>query len=332
MQSRKNLKGEVRFRKAVFQQDLGKIRLDGWYTREQVREIIRDRVNYVSSIYMRVMRDRPDLDPVLELAAGRCQLSSMLTSMFDARVYATDISFEALDSAAFFCDLLGFSATPIRVQCNIEKLPFRDNSFKHVLIWASLHHFQDPTDVLLEARRVLANQGTLFIGGEPIRPFFQLPLFKSDRENPSLILRLLWKLGISPFFTYDSPLEEDYGIVENSFTANQWRRFLSRFGQIIECDISTNDAPRFLNNRVSARILASIFGGSIDFALLRVNKNNGVLDRRLDLICRNCENKTILLRTDSGSLLCPTCNKLYPIRNGIITILSDDDENAINDI
>ncbi|NQT49574.1 class I SAM-dependent methyltransferase [Candidatus Kuenenbacteria bacterium] len=49
-----------------------------------------------------------------------------------------------------------------------EKLPFPDQSFEKIIVIDAFHHFQDQAKVILEMRRVLNNNGKIFL--EEINP------------------------------------------------------------------------------------------------------------------------------------------------------------------
>ncbi len=331
MQSMKNIQGEVKFRQKVYQQDLGKTKLIGWYSKHEIEQILSERVKKLSNIYKKFIENDLNISPCLELAAGRCQFSMMLEDAFKLSTYATDISFEALKSSEMFKTKLKFSKLPVKIQCNIENLPFADNSFRHVAVWASLHHFKDPSEAILETKRVLSDKGTFFIGGEPIRPLVNIPLVENNLKKPSLLLRLLWRLKISAFFTYNKPLEEEYGIIENSFKMNEWNNFFSKFDKILYFEIIPKDESAFFNKIFSTNVCASLYGGSIDNVLLQVIKTGTSINKEVILICPNCDEKKVL-ESNESHLFCTNCNKKYPIKDGIIILLSDKDERLINSL
>lgn len=49
------------------------------------------------------------------------------------------------------------------VQADMEFLPFRDSSFRHLIYIASIHHLPDPRRALTEAYRVLKDKGKITI-------------------------------------------------------------------------------------------------------------------------------------------------------------------------
>ncbi|MCG8617307.1 MAG: class I SAM-dependent methyltransferase, partial [Desulfobacterales bacterium] len=310
---KENLKGEVNFRKKVVAQDMGEDQIEGWRSAEEMEDIIKDRVERLTHYYQDYVKF--GLDPALELAAGRCQLSMVLKEKFNIKkVVATDISLDTLQSAKLFKTKLNFSKSlPDRIQCNIENLPFNDCTFKHVAIWAALHHFENPKKAVSEVERVLCHQGTFFVGGEPIKPILKVPLLRlmeGAYESPSIMLRVLWKLRISAFFTKFVTKEEEFGVIENSFRPQEYDRYFKNFERLFWFIIPNMESD-FLKTIFSKEFRTNIYGGSLENALLRIQKKNR-RDNEFSLRCPNCKTKEPLISAESG-YGCPTCYKNYPI-------------------
>ncbi len=326
---RSNLHGEVQFRKLVHAQDRGACQIAGWYTAAKVEEIIASRVERLNRYYREYAAFV--LDPVLELAAGRCQLSMVLKEHFGSqRVIATDISRQALQTAPLFHGKLKFSAPiPERIQCNIENLPFCDSSFRHVAVWAALHHFDSPQKAIAEVERVLCDQGTFFVGGEPIKPILNIPflsLKQEDLEVPSFLLRVAWKFRIAQFVSKIFTREEEFGVIENSFRLRQYETFFQNFDRVAWHEIPATESS-FLEKLFSRKTRSRIYGGTLEHALLQIHKRD-TQQSELNFICPNCKPTTLLMGTEFG-FECRNCRKRYPVKEGILILLSDKDEQAI---
>jgi len=68
----------------------------------------------------------------------------------------------------------------VEVFADAHHLPFADNFFDRIIVTCVLHHLGDPNRAIKELRRCLSPDGTLSI---------------HLSGDPSLLYRLLWKLG-----------------------------------------------------------------------------------------------------------------------------------------
>jgi ubiquinone/menaquinone biosynthesis C-methylase UbiE/uncharacterized protein YbaR (Trm112 family) len=100
---------------------------------------------------------------VLELGCGNARTITRLLNPRELGLnyIGTDISFNRLQVAK--------AANPDSefVQCNSLRLPFRQNQFKAVFAFGVLHHLESPSKGLVEASRVLNQEGRIYIH-EPI--------------------------------------------------------------------------------------------------------------------------------------------------------------------
>jgi SAM-dependent methyltransferase len=112
------------------------------------------------AIALELLGARPD-DRVLDVAAGTCWASEMLTRL-GVRPVSMDLSVEMMrrgrarlhaDSRIVFRDLAGFVAG------RGQSLPFRDETFDGVLCMNALHHLPSYAEALREIYRVLKPGG-----------------------------------------------------------------------------------------------------------------------------------------------------------------------------
>jgi phosphatidylethanolamine/phosphatidyl-N-methylethanolamine N-methyltransferase len=114
-------------------------------------------------------------DKVLEVGSNNREHFEYVKHDF-LEYYLTDIKYPetpktSLDSKNRKC---------IEVFADVHQLPFADNFFDRIIVTCVLHHLGDPNRAIRELRRCLSPDGTLSI---------------HLSGDPSILYRLLWKLG-----------------------------------------------------------------------------------------------------------------------------------------
>ncbi|MBA7631328.1 hypothetical protein ES703_38859 [subsurface metagenome] len=117
------------------------------------------------------------LSPFLEIGAERTQCSMVLKNYYNADGFAVDLSKDMLQFAGVILKPLGFKKMPIRVCCDAYNLPFRNNVFPFVFCYETLHHFPEPTPVILEIKRVMQKGGFFLLASEPIKRKLKMKLW-----------------------------------------------------------------------------------------------------------------------------------------------------------
>lgn len=294
-QSLSSKKGEILFRSKMYQQHVeGKSIFSDEYSRDEILEIVKSRVEKSDSAFTKLQRE-VILSPFLEIGAERCQRSMLLLSKYQADGFAVDISFHSLKSADYFSKCLNM-ALPIRICCDALNLPFRNNSFPFVFCYETLHHFPNPSPVCKEVQRVLCNKGCFFFDEEPIKRGLKLNLYrrkhkvysKEEREKP-LPIRI-----VEGFISSSSCNEIEHGVVENSnISVTDWRKALSIFDKRdvtlqlpllpLACKL---DIPKISIKRVLIRLLG---GGISGTCFTEKDKNRRPSGSVFDLLgCPNC--------------------------------------------
>ena len=92
---------------------------------------------------------------IIDLGCGTGNFTSKLLSL-NGQIYGCDISKKSIKIANELYPKVNFSIQ------NIEKLSFEDNYFDIVIFSGVLHHFDDLSPPLIEAKRILKKDGTLF--------------------------------------------------------------------------------------------------------------------------------------------------------------------------
>jgi ubiquinone/menaquinone biosynthesis C-methylase UbiE len=99
---------------------------------------------------------------VLDVACANGSLLRMLNEKNPIEGYGIDISDEMIKTAMTAHPSFVFSVS------NSSKLDFGDSFFDAITVCAAFHHFSEPARFLQEAKRVLKNDGSLFI----MEPYF----------------------------------------------------------------------------------------------------------------------------------------------------------------
>lgn len=146
---------------------------------------------------------------MLEIGAGSCWASALIKKTNPSlKVYAMDISFHALLKGKGISRTLG-SEIDYYIVGDIENMPFRGNLFDVILGKAVLHHLVDPLRGLLEIWRVLRPL-CCYIGLEGASSRFFAPFVQR--------------------ITGANKREQQYGIIENIYSLNDWEKFLAKAG------------------------------------------------------------------------------------------------------
>jgi SAM-dependent methyltransferase len=114
-------------------------------------------------------------DKVLEVGSNKREHFEYVKHDF-LEYYLTDIKYP--ETQQTFLDSKNRKC--IEVFADVHFLPFEDNSFDRIIVTCVLHHLGDPNKAIRELRRCLSPDGILSI---------------HLSGDPSILYRLLWKLG-----------------------------------------------------------------------------------------------------------------------------------------
>ena len=337
LQTIDNMQGEINFRKLLAQQHVtGEILLPDYYAKEQHDEILLERVNTTLTDISKLKQLGIFLSPFIELGAERCQRALVLANDFNAEGFAVDISYHQLKTAQHYAKMFNKAKLPVRVCCDVNHLPFRNNSFPFVFCYEFLHHFPSLKPVINEIYRILSN-GVFFFSEEPYkRPKISMykqknKIYSKSRLRMNKMIRFL-ELFISE--TYCD--EREYGICENhDIPLKEWIAALSIFGSrqvhlsSVENRIRSELKDLITMNNLSNMLLGGNIGGicrkeSTDL-LAQVPNLTDLL------LCPDClinGNEQMiqqlpLLRT-GNNLSCTVCGSSFPVVDDIIFLFPRD--------
>jgi ubiquinone/menaquinone biosynthesis C-methylase UbiE len=273
----------------------------------------------------------PALTPFLEIGAGSGQRSIALANRLGADGVATDISVRSLRDAPFVGALIGGERLPMRIACDAHHLPFLDDSVRLVLAYQTLHHFEDPRPVFAEALRVLGRGGHLVFNEEPL----DSPVRRALRGRRMLVQprtrvqRWAERAGVEKIFWDDGDVERSLGMTEARFDFPLWRQCLRDF-ELVELEVN-----RVLRLRVGPdgatwrRALAAVVGGNVRGLCRKPHGEPAGDDFRARLRCLDCGRAG--LSADEPGLRCPTCDRRYPVEDGVLRMLPQALEQALYD-
>lgn len=320
--------GEVIYRSKISRQHLGE---DEFFPNEpdakQFAKILQARLFEYQKTFKKLQSRNLLKSPFLEIGSEYCLASSLLVNKFGATGIACDISPASLSSAHKFAKKNRFKKLPQMICADANNLPFKSGTFPFVFVYESLHHFPHPKPVLQELLRVLAPQGILLIGAEPIGQEFQIKLWRRP-TNLRFWEKLLKVTLLLPFISHIGKTEIEHGILEETFPLETWRLSLSIFANyeaeikipFIKVAQSVTDLSQV--NPI-LRLLLAITGGGIT-AICRKAVSQKDQIASLELICPSCHKKTneeIVLNGQTSYYECPKCRSKYITKFKIPIIL-----------
>jgi len=179
------------------------------------REVNIDYFDRNHSHNLHIIEHVSDGSIVLDLACGTAELGRHIRRK--ARYIGADISRIGLDMAQ---DYKNTTNQFHLVQCDAARLPFADESVDDVVSTYSLEHFVEVEDILLEAKRILKNRGSLILLSPAYDNFLRSypPSLVFDRGAKGILRRVLYILsqGIRQFKLYLDKSYYDFPIIQES--------------------------------------------------------------------------------------------------------------------
>lgn len=338
VQTQKNKKGEVIFRKKLAEQFLGKTtHYPGEPTSDQYKSIIRDRIKDYTNYFKKLQKKNIPLGPYLELGAGVGQGAMLLQNSFTVQGFTSDISYETLQLADTYKKQLRYKKMPIRICCDLYNLPFRSGSIPFIFTFQTLHHLPDPYPALKEINRVLAPAGFFYFNEEPISQWINLNLWRRDR-NLRWFEKILKMFIILHFISRIGKSETDHNILEETFSLDTWKKALDIFDNA-EVNLSIfpfglnihkvkNDNSGWIKPAFFKLFFLGLLGGGIEAICKKedAGKKHNIKSLFEILSCPNCRNKPSLKIVNEGTLHCLQCKSYFRNKNGVYILLSKKQE------
>lgn len=332
-QSIDNKLGEIKFRKKLAEQQIeNKNIFDDEFNSEDIEKIMQERMAETYSHIKKLSDQGIPISPFLEIGAERGQRSLVLENDLKASGAALDLSFDMLNSCAFYSVKFGKEKIPTRICTDAYNLPLKSNSVPFIFCYQTLHHFPDPTPIITEIHRVLSDGGTFLFDDEPYKKILHIGLYKKRHKMYSSKERKknLFIKALDHFFAEEICNETDFGVVENDkIPLSTWKNALSIFS---EKDVSLKYAKVFTTNlfkRVNLLKLpvSYLMGGTISGVCRKagnINKTYASISKTL--ICPSCtsDKKEIELQQEGKDYSCKNCGRKYPEVEGVILLFKDD--------
>jgi SAM-dependent methyltransferase len=323
-------KGEIEFRKKLFQQQVeGRCIFNDEFDTKGIDKILIDRMKKTSEQMILLKQTGVALSPYIEIGAERCQRSLVMENEIGAMGAAVDISYDMLKSCDYYKNVFNKSRVPLRICCDANRLPFMSNSIPFVFCYETLHHFPDPTPIVKEIHRVLSPGGHFFFDEEPYKRILHVNLYKSKKiySKESLSASYIKRI-FDYFFSLRSCNEVEYGIIENDeIPIRVWKKALSRFDEKnVKLHFLKNiDSELFNPKHYIKNILAYLFGGGI----YGICRKSGVSIKRTIpihdvIICPSCieSGRESKLFQKNLSFFCSNCGDKFPIIDDVVFLFS----------
>jgi ubiquinone/menaquinone biosynthesis C-methylase UbiE len=131
---------------------------------------------------------------------------------------------DGVDVTQAMLDRVDLSAGNISLQCcTAEELPFADATFDVVTAYAFLHHLEDYTKVLAEARRVLKHGGGMYIDLEPNKLFWEA-MTELERLGPEADFSDIVRKEIESVLHTDDRVQAEFGISKEEFNRAEYTK------------------------------------------------------------------------------------------------------------
>jgi len=338
LQNINNLRGEIEFRKRLAKQHVtGEMLLPDYYDKEQHDKILLERINTTVEDIGNLEKQGRLLSPFIELGAERCQRALVLTNDFNVEGFAVDISYHQLQTAEHFSKVFNRPRLPFRVCCDVNNLPFRNNSFPFAYCYEFLHHFPTPKPVLQEIYRILSN-GVFFFSEEPFRkPGIALYRQRHKIYSKAALSKSKARRFLEKFISEDICDEREYGIIENDdITLHDWICALTIFdARKVYISSLGNRIRTELDGRIKVKNLLNVLlGGGVNGICIKAGAAPGIEISNLTdlLLCPDCLSRPnvqkydqpLLIKKGVGSFDCSVCNSSFPVIEDILCLLPTD--------
>ena len=253
----------------------------------------------------RLLPDRGDL--LLEIGAGAGRNTPRYKGF--QRIVLLDYSLTQLQQAQQY---LGRNNKYIYVAGDVYRLPFVENLFSGATMIRTLHHMRDPLAALNQIQRVLRQHS----------PFL---LEYANKQNLKAILRyIVGRQDWNPF----SPEAVEFTELNFDFHPGSIRGWLAEAGFQLERQLTVSHFRiNFLKRTIPTSILV-FFDSILQYTGALWQVSPSVFTRNITgkdpagppegfFQCPACGSVIPEKGADAAQLQCQSCNKIYPIQDGI---------------
>lgn len=193
---------------------------------------------------------------IVDLGCGTGSFTKKISSLSD-QIYGCDISTESIKTASNFYPKINFSVQ------DIENLSYQNNFFDIVIFSGVLHHFDNLNKPLLEAKRILKDDGLIFAFDPNLyNPFFWMYRRKksflysnegvTDNEEPLTKKKIITAIKSCEFNSFS--VYGISGVPFNYIENNKLSLFLPIYNFV---DALLNMVP-FIRNKIGSFLITKI--------------------------------------------------------------------------
>lgn len=326
-----NMRGEVEFRRRLFQQQVeGREIFDDELGAEEIEAVLRERMDATVRDIAALRSQGITVTPYVEIGAERGQRALALENRLGCRGAAVDLSLDLLRSCEHYARRFEAAAMPLRVCADAYRLPFATGSLPFVFCYQTLHHFPDPDPIVEEIHRVLAPGGHFFFAEEPYKRLLHLELYSFRVGSRTSGRRGIAKKVFQRLFGREITREEEFGVVENhEMSVARWRRAVSRF-EDVKLSLSSVGLRAELGEGGSLlrRGIATLAGGLIS----GVCRKAGRLEDRAASVEEALVSPTgpdAPLRRRGPEWECPATGETFPVADGVAVLMREETRRSL---
>lgn len=334
------MKSEILFREKLAAQHVsGEVMVPGYIEKVDHDALMHERVRTTGTAMKNLQDQGVSLSPFIEAGAERGQRALVLANDFNAEGFALDLSFAQLKTLDYWMEFFNKPRGPVRVVCDVYKLPFQANSIDFSFCYQFLHHFPSPKPVIEEIYRVMAG-GYFFFDEEPYKRF-TLGLYRRKVGNtPGKIKQYLRYM--ESFIAHQYETEEEYGIIENDdIPLDHWLEAVDIFPHrkifLQSANLLHSEIAKVSNMKIR---LHRMMGGGISALLKKESEIPRAAFGADDLYgllgCPECELDNKEGERDRAPLVklqdyftCDKCHWKYPMVENVIFLLPKEEMNAL---
>jgi len=313
-------KGEIFFRKKLVKYQVEKTeQIEDELNSTEIENVLQERMGTTIADMNYLKSKDVNISFYVEIGAERCQRALVLENDFTSEGIAVDLSFDMLRSCDYYSRAFDKKNLPLRICCDANSLPFKNNSVPFIFTYSTLHHFPDPGIIVREIERVTSPGGNFFSGVEPVKQWLHIGLYDpgsmySDKVCASGNLKKL----IDYFFAKKHCTETRYDIVENDeISVADWKK---AFGVFNIKEMSVHSL-KYLNFDLNSKLqswLAAMLGGMTKGLFQKPGEQPGEVKTDDILMCLLCKSDIV---QGHEKYFCHKCGQIYPVRDNVVFML-----------